>query len=79
MAHTPKPCFTAAQQVKLAAIGAASADLRAEAFRLSLLAEGVIRWSREGHAYPQFPRSLAFTSLPMPSDGVNEQRPEAAA
>lgn len=76
MARTPKPCSIAAQQVKLAAI---RADLRAEAFRLSLLAEGVIRWSREGHAYPQFPPSSAFISPPKPSDLIDRQRREAAA
>lgn len=52
MSDTPKLC-SVAPQVKLAGILAASADRRAEAFRMCLLAEGAIRWSREGHAYEQ--------------------------
>ena len=75
MADTPKPCSDFVPQVKLADIRAASADVRAEAYRLSLLAEGVIRWSAEGHAYRQFPRWSVFTSLPMPSVGIKEAAP----
>lgn len=78
MSDTPKPC-SIAPQVNLAAIGAASADLRAEAFRMCLLAEGAIRWNREGHAYGPFPRSSAVTSLPIPSDGIDEQQAKPAA
>lgn len=77
MSDTSKPC-SIAPQVKVAAIGAASAD-RAEAFRMCLLAEGAIRWSREGHAYGPFPRLSASTSLPMPSDVINEQHAKPAA
>jgi hypothetical protein len=79
MENTPKPSSTAARQVKLAAIGAASAGHRAEALRLSLLAEGAIRWSREGRDYRESPRASAFTSPPMSPDGINRKRPKSAA
>jgi hypothetical protein len=54
MARSGKTSSIAALQVRLAAIRAASADLRAEAITLCQLADDAIRWTRDGEPYRQY-------------------------
>ena len=74
MADTSKPGSSAALQVNLTAICAASAELKAEANTLCRLADDAIRWCREGEPYRHYVASQVKRSAAI-KNGLARSKP----